>query len=397
MRKPSVAAGETVMMNRRLMSFLSLAFFTGMLVLGRSPVTGASAQDAPVDPEVLARGPMHEAFAAPATSESTSARLVAKEPPEPIEEMLPEMKPAGDKVAWVPGYWNWDAETANFVWISGVWRAVPPGRTWIPGNWQKVDGGWQWTAGYWGIQDAKETVYLPPPPKTLERGPTSPAPDANATYVPGSWVYLDNRYVWQAGSWITYKTVWVRMPASYRKTPAGYVFVPGYWDQPLISRGVLFAPVRFANVSGKKIVYRPTYAIRPDFLLVAPPAGKNRLTDHKDLSGMQSITAGEKRLLEQEILRYKILTRARAEAEAKLAGRGAALKEPYRHKWDLPTTVPGERPSTTPAKLIPEKSDKTKAGPMPPRVFRPRGYVPPPPPPPPIRKGRKLPPNKKQS
>src|SRR5437868_7994 len=47
----------------------------------------------PPAPEVQARGPVHEAFAEPATLPSASP-VVPKQPPAPIEELPPEQKPA---------------------------------------------------------------------------------------------------------------------------------------------------------------------------------------------------------------------------------------------------------------------------------------------------------------
>jgi hypothetical protein len=35
------------------------------------------------------------------------------------------------------------------------------------------------------------------------------------------------------------------MPAHYVWTPSGFLFVPGYWDVPIASRGLLFAPVYY--------------------------------------------------------------------------------------------------------------------------------------------------------
>jgi len=35
---------------------------------------------------------------------------------------------------------------------------------------------------------------------------------------------------------------WVWVPACYKWTPCGWVFVSGYWDAPLCERGLLFAP-----------------------------------------------------------------------------------------------------------------------------------------------------------
>src|SRR5262245_28199204 len=63
--------------------------------------------------EVLARGPVHEAFATP-TSEPVATKPVPKKPPQPLEEMPPEEKPEGD-VVWVSGYWAWDDDRNDFL------------------------------------------------------------------------------------------------------------------------------------------------------------------------------------------------------------------------------------------------------------------------------------------
>ena len=44
--------------------------------------------------------------------------------------------------------------------------------------------------------------YLPQPPAPLDaEGPATPAPSENHLYVPGTWVYRDDRYVWRPGYW----------------------------------------------------------------------------------------------------------------------------------------------------------------------------------------------------
>ena len=90
---------------------------------------GGWARPPPAGVDVQARGPIHEAYAEPTNTVEAPAEVVAKEPPAPIEETPPEEKPEGDNVVWIPGYWSWDEETKDYLWISGFWRAVPPGRT----------------------------------------------------------------------------------------------------------------------------------------------------------------------------------------------------------------------------------------------------------------------------
>jgi hypothetical protein len=220
--------------------------------------------------EVQARGPVHEAYAEATAPRGAPGIIVASPPPAAVEEMPPEQKPEGEHVVWIPGYWSYDEEARDFLWVSGFWRATPPGRSWVPGSWQKVANGYQWVAGYWGVEGrTEETEYLPPPPNTLDRGPSVPAPAANCTYVPGIWVHQVNRFLWRPGYWVPFRAGWVWTPACYSWTPAGYVYVPGYWDVPLCDRGLLFAPVRFTRPLYRRrgFVYRPTYVVGPDFLL----------------------------------------------------------------------------------------------------------------------------------
>jgi hypothetical protein len=84
---------------------------------------------------------------------------------------------------------------------------------------------------------------LPHPPDTLEAGPTSPAPGANYFWIPGCWIWQVNAYAWRPGYWYAGQANWVWVPDHYSYTPAGSIFVAGYWDYPLLRRGLLFAPV----------------------------------------------------------------------------------------------------------------------------------------------------------
>ena len=99
--------------------------------------------DVPDGVEELTRGPVHEAFANPVTGEVKPLEIIAKEPPAPIEEVPPEFKPEGDDVEWISGYWSWDEERDDFLWVSGVYRKTPPEHRWVAGYWDKVEGGWR--------------------------------------------------------------------------------------------------------------------------------------------------------------------------------------------------------------------------------------------------------------
>lgn len=219
--------------------------------------------------EVQTRGPVHEAFAQPSTAEPEPGPVVPKDPPKPVPETPPDQKPEGRNVEWIPGYWAWDADRNDYVWVSGCWRAMPPGRRWVPGHWAKVEGGWQWVAGFWGPDRQDELQYLPAPPRSLDLGPSAPAPDENALYVPGNWVFREDDYWWRPGYWAQANPDWLWTPSCYYWTPAGYCYCPGYWDYPLGYRGLCFAPVFFSRPLWQTAgwSYRPWYCVNPGSLL----------------------------------------------------------------------------------------------------------------------------------
>jgi hypothetical protein len=228
--------------------------------------------------EVQARGPVHEAYAEPTAPRPTPAAVILQQPPAPIEEMPPDQKPAGNNVTWVPGYWAWDDAGNNYVWVSGCWRDVPPGQVWVSGHWQQVQGGWQWAPGFWTSAQQQQLQYVPPPPPSVDNGPSVPAPAANSIYVPGCWIYQQTRFLWRPGFWIAYQPDWVWIPAHYVWSPGGCVFIEGYWDHPLHVRGLLFAPVRLAQavLLRRGWVFQPVYVVQPDFLIGALFVGPSR-------------------------------------------------------------------------------------------------------------------------
>ncbi len=251
-------------------------FLTAMLVPAALAVAVLAQQpsDVPTAPpqgvEVQARGPVHEAFAQPSLANPQPSPVVPQQPPDPINEMPPEEKPEGESIIWIPGYWDWDSDSQQYLWVSGVWREQPPGRKWVPGFWQQVEGGWQRVPGFWALEDQEQFDYVPPPPTSLERGPTSPQPDTQSIYVPGCWLWQQQQYFWRAGFWVPFRPGWVWIPARYLWTPAGCLFVEGHWDHPLNERGLLFAPVRFdPSLLATGFTYVPSYVVRSDFLLSA--------------------------------------------------------------------------------------------------------------------------------
>jgi hypothetical protein len=197
----------------------------------------------PEEIEVLTRGPIHEAFAQPVTFDEGEGVIIPRRPPSPILENVPYDKPQGDHIVWIPGYWSWDEDRNDFIWVSGCWRAVPPNASWVPGYWAQSRQGYQWIAGFWTTADAEEIVYLPAPPATLEEGPFGRADSTDSVWIPGSWVRYKGRYAWRSGFWERARPDWVWVPAQYIYTPRGYIHVKGYWDYSFDRRGVAFLPI----------------------------------------------------------------------------------------------------------------------------------------------------------
>jgi hypothetical protein len=213
--------------------------------------------------DVLTRGPVHEAFAETVTYNAEPGIVVSATPREIIEEVPPEYRPDGINVTWIPGYWAWDDERNDFLWISGIWRDLPPGRQWIPGYWGQTPQGYQWISGYWADASVHEVEYYPEPPESLEVGPNTAAPARNLVWMPGSWVWYQDRYAWRPGYWAAGRANWVWIPAQYNWAPRGFVYSDGYWDYPVERRGVIFAPVYFH----KEVYSRSGYSYSPSIVI----------------------------------------------------------------------------------------------------------------------------------
>src|SRR5262245_30646020 len=234
----------------------------------------ARAEEAPALPDgivVQTRGPVHEAYAEPHRSTPGPGAVVPKQPPDSIPEVPPDQKPEAESAQWIPGYWGWDEDRKDFIWISGLWRVPPPDRSWAAGHWTQTDDGWPWVPGFWAATAQEQIDYLTAPPESLDYGPSVEAPSEESVYVPGTWVPRERRYYWRPGYWTDYRPNYVWTPARYYWTPAGYTFCDGYWDYTLEDRGLLFAPVYFTQSywNDPSWYYRPYYGIRPLALLAS--------------------------------------------------------------------------------------------------------------------------------
>src|SRR3954470_16972388 len=72
------------------------------------PAEGKASTEVQPGIQVQDSGPVHEAFAQPGAPVKGPGQLIPKAPPPPVPELPPDVKPEGDHVVWVPGYWHWD-------------------------------------------------------------------------------------------------------------------------------------------------------------------------------------------------------------------------------------------------------------------------------------------------
>src|SRR5688572_21929692 len=100
-----------------LVGGLALAF--GSLSPNAPSATSVPASVSPEAPglQIETRGPVHEAFAQPHELNAEPNPPVPKAPPPGVQEEAPEQRPEGDNVQWLPGYWAWDADRNEYIWI----------------------------------------------------------------------------------------------------------------------------------------------------------------------------------------------------------------------------------------------------------------------------------------
>jgi hypothetical protein len=368
----------------------------GLFVLSLCGPVGQAADETPkgqpLDTRVASSGPIHEAFAAPRPSSLDAPPLVEKAPPKPLKEEIPDEKPEGDNVQWIPGYWDHDAAAGNFVWVSGVWRIPPPARQWAAGYWVKADNQWRRQPGFWAAfnetDKSQEVVYYPKPPEA--KGENLDDAPANKVFAPGSWTYGASGYTWNPGQYVNAAPGWSWTAANYSWTPAGYTYTRGYWDYSFARRGLAYAPVTVPqgvrNVAN--YYYRPTRVIAPNtfaksLTLAGNGRGYNlsnaRIVPAKNVTGMKVVPVTAAQRAEFQALSRKLnqsaVTRSRLEAK----GTASLKTGPIRRTLDLPRPKataanvasrfqPPARPTAhtgtaTPAKKTPAPAPGAKKGP----------------------------------
>ena len=165
-----------------------------------------TALSAPPDPtaateaaEVLTRGPVHEAFAETVSYNPQPGRSRRK--PRRLRSKNCRRTRGRKGPTWLgsPATGLGTTNAATTFGSAAFWRDLPPGRQWVPGYWGPSGQGQQWTSGYWADAAVSSVGYLPEPPASAEAGPNIAAPSPDDTWLPGNWMWQENRYAWRPG------------------------------------------------------------------------------------------------------------------------------------------------------------------------------------------------------
>lgn len=211
-------------------------------------------------------GPVHEAFVIK-TGGSIFLQAVNQEPPQPINERIPEQKDPNTQ--WIRGYWDFDENTKDYIWVCGVWRRVPPQMKWIEGYWSKEAEGWVRVRGLWSSQPEEQLSYLSNPPPDSLNEDAGKRPSDQMFWVSGYWQWDPSRraYQWLLGKWAQLDKDWVLVPAHYVFRPKGYLLVPAFWDYPIDNRGTAFGCLDIPPNARADYIYTPSNIIAPNVII----------------------------------------------------------------------------------------------------------------------------------
>ena len=63
---------------------------------------------------------------------------------------MPYAQPVSPSTTWIPGHYNWDPATSNYVWTQGQYIEAPTATAqWLPGHWEQTPTAWIWINGGW--------------------------------------------------------------------------------------------------------------------------------------------------------------------------------------------------------------------------------------------------------
>ena len=213
--------------------------------------------------QVLTRGPVHEAFAETVTFDPEPGVVVPKAPPAAIEEFPPGSDRQGPTSRGFPAIGAGTTIGTIFCGSAAFGATCRPAASGCPATGASPGKASSGLPGTGPMPRRARWTYLPEPPASVESGPNVAARSADNTWLPGCWIWQQNRYAWRPGFWAAAQPDWTWVPAHYVWAPRGYVYVDGYWDYSLNRRGVLFAPVYFEGGIRlqRDFSYSPTTAI----------------------------------------------------------------------------------------------------------------------------------------
>jgi len=231
------------------------------------PQTRAGAETGrkpPRELKALNAGPVHEAFLS--TRGDREPPILPQSPPPPVIER-PVLESSDPRAIWIGGYWDWDRDRDDFVWVTGTWRVPPPGRLWVNTYWKRDENGWRRIPGFWSDRRTSRLDYRAKGPPTIRPAEDpGPPPEPNCFYIPGEYVPEGDGIIWKKGYWANAQPGWSWVPARWVRQPEGWVFQDGFWDRPLETRGVLFAPAALADNADEvgPLFYSPYTIISPE-------------------------------------------------------------------------------------------------------------------------------------
>jgi WXXGXW repeat (2 copies) len=160
-----------------------------------------------------------------------------QQPPAPVAERPARRRPS-PRALWVPGYWDWDADRGEFVWIGGDWQVPPTGMIWVGGRWARDQRGWYRVAGFWRPRrGVRPDAASPSPPAWRKTGPPAdhppdtiaPAPGPDYFFVAGHYEPDGDRLTWKPGFWARTQPGWDWLPARWTRRSSGWEFRAGDW------------------------------------------------------------------------------------------------------------------------------------------------------------------------
>ena len=83
--------------------------------------------------------------------------------PTPSRSCRPTRSPRATTCSGSPATGPGTTRRNDFLWVSGFWRDVPPGRRWVPGTGRRSRAAGSGSPGFWAADQAEQVSYVPPP------------------------------------------------------------------------------------------------------------------------------------------------------------------------------------------------------------------------------------------